>query len=190
MHSIIVIPMYYCVVVQQLFRHDSVLCYPRLWFIILLHASLLMPKRSSLPPPIPPHATAVDNGDPVVGSRQSGWWWWWWSTILRDTSDWRVLLWVWLYFQITYYSWAWHPAFSGESTTTGAYGLLQVSLYSSYRYVTIYYQMLTAFLLCCYFSFAGATITHNTMHCKVPNPLSVCHHHSGSLVFRFSLMTH
>ncbi|KAF4680014.1 hypothetical protein FOZ60_014244 [Perkinsus olseni] len=24
-----------------------------------------------------------------------------------------------------------------------------------------------AFLLCCYFSFAGATITHNTMHCKV-----------------------
>ncbi|KAF4659339.1 hypothetical protein FOL46_006625 [Perkinsus olseni] len=70
--------------------------------------------------------------------------------LLREPSDWRVLLWVWLYFQVTYYSWVWHPSL--DDTTSATRTLLWICI---------------AFLLCCYFSFAGATITHNTMHCKV-----------------------
>lgn len=63
---------------------------------------------------------------------------------LRQQEDTRTLLWIALYFSITYFFWS-IDDYIRQSTLLVSVG----------------------FVMCAYFSFAGATITHNVMHCKM-----------------------
>lgn len=88
--------------------------------------------------------------------------------LLRNNADWRCILWIVKYFVLTVM--AWH--------------------YDEVIWASVPLSLVTLLVLS-YYSFAGATVVHNTMHCRCFNNRSLEHmwHHVLSLTYGHPVST-
>ena len=90
------------------------------------------------------------------------------DALLRNSADWRCLLWVAKYFYLTALAWQHHAVLRTSPAC-----------------------QLTAVVVLCYYSFAGAIIVHNTMHarCFHSRTLERLWHHVLSLTYGHPVST-
>jgi len=92
-----------------------------------------------------PEAVAASAGQGVKASRGTG------DQcnkngVLRNNADWRCILWIAKYFVLSALAWAYDDVIASSLPLSVA-----------------------TFVVLSYYSFAGATIVHNTMHCRCFN---------------------
>jgi fatty acid desaturase len=88
--------------------------------------------------------------------------------ILKNPADWRCVFWIFKYFALSTLAWYYDDVVSAS---------LPLSVLT--------------FLVLSYYSFAGATIVHNTMHCRCFNDKNLEHawHHLLSLTYGHPVST-
>ena len=88
--------------------------------------------------------------------------------LLRNNADWRSLLWIVKYFTFSACAWLYDDAI-----------------------MTSHWMYVVTFIVLAYYSFAGATIVHNTMHCRCfhDDDLETIWHHILSLTYGHPVST-
>ena len=88
--------------------------------------------------------------------------------LLRNRADWRPVLWIVTYFLLSAIAWHCDPVVAASLPLAAA-----------------------AVVVLCYFSFAGATIVHNTMHirCFKNRTLETIWHHALSMTYGHPVST-
>ena len=114
-------------------------------------------KRQPQLRPVPASSAKDDHAAPARG-----------KGLLRNSTDWRCILWIVKYFALSALAWYYDDAI----------------------FASVPLSMVT-FAVLSYYSFAGATVVHNTMHCRCFNNRTLEHvwHHVLSLTYGHPVST-